>query len=276
MPPIHDNNKYVRIGNQTAFSAQSPELPFDFALNSGFDAFEWFSDKKSWGQGWDIMDADTQTRRRIREDAISHNITMSVHCPAEANPMSDDFKDTFIKHIEFACDIGASNINIHLFTEQGIEGYMKSLIPLIGITAKAKINLSIENTTITGPDDFNRLFSMINKTLPAIKHVGMCLDIGHANIFHETRNDFLRFIDRLDVPVIHIHAHENFGDIDNHQTLFTGPSKLNSLGLRGFVKRMTDRRFNGLIIMEQWPDPPELLINARLGLLDFFRDLPYA
>ncbi|WP_420266368.1 sugar phosphate isomerase/epimerase family protein [Candidatus Magnetominusculus dajiuhuensis] len=266
------DKRNVRIGNQTAFTAQPYELPFDFALNNGFDAFEWFSDKKSWGQGWDIGDATTQDRRRIREESLKRGLALSVHCPAHADPLSDGFSDVFFKHVEFACDVGASNINIHLFTEHGLENYLKSLLPLIDITAKARITLSIENTTITGPADFNRLFSML-RTLPA-KHVGMCLDIGHANIFHETRNDFLRYIDRLsnDVPIIHIHAHENFGDVDSHLTLFSGPSKSNTLGLRGFAARMINRRFSGMIIMEQWPSPPELLINARLRLLDFFRE----
>ncbi|MBF0403734.1 sugar phosphate isomerase/epimerase family protein [Candidatus Magnetominusculus xianensis] len=262
------DKKYIRIGNQTAFSSPQGRLPFDFAINNGFDAFEWFSDKKSWGQGWDIEDATRQDRQLIKEQSTRHNIALSVHVPAEANPLFDNFSDIFNKHVEFACDVGASNINIHLFTEHGIESYMKSLIPLINITANARIQLSIENTTITGPDDFNRLFSML--PIQNARHVGMCLDIGHANIFHETRNDFLRYIDRLDVPIVHIHAHENFGDRDSHMTLFTGPSQSNSLGLRGFSSIMKNRSFNGMIIMEQWPSPPELLINARLGLLDFF------
>ncbi|MCG6553722.1 MAG: sugar phosphate isomerase/epimerase [Candidatus Magnetominusculus sp. LBB02] len=262
----------VKIGNQTAFPAEPSELPFQFAIDNGFDAFEWFSDRKPWGQGWHIDDAGKEDRLRIRQQAHRHGIALSVHCPAEANPLSDGFQDLFNRHVEFACDVGASNINTHLFTEHGIENYLKSLTAAIEITARAKVRLSIENTTITGPDDFNYLFSLIKPL--AAKHVGMCLDIGHANIFHETRNDFIRYIDRLSnaVPIIHIHAHENYGDCDSHLTLFTGPSQTNSLGIRGFVKRMKERRFKGMIIMEQWPSPPELLINARHGLSDFFKD----
>ncbi|MBF0517823.1 MAG: sugar phosphate isomerase/epimerase [Nitrospirae bacterium] len=264
------DKRYVRIGNQTAFSAHPPWLPFEFAINNGFDAFEWFSDKKSWGQGWAVEDTGKEDRRRIKEESRRCNIALSVHIPAEANPLIDNFLDMFKRHVEFAIDIGASNINIHLFTEHGIDNYVRSLIPLIALTRSAGVTLSIENTTITGPDDFNYLFSKIN-ALNGADHVGMCLDMGHANIFHETRNDFIRYIDRLDVPIIHIHAHENFGDRDSHLTLFTGPSQSNSLGIRGFVNRMTGRGFSGMIIMEQWPHPAELLINARRGLLDFFR-----
>lgn len=263
----------IRIGNQTAFSAQRPELPFAFAIKNSFDAFEWFSDKKFGDQGWDIEDAGKKNRCRIRAISCMNDIALSVHVPAEADPLVSP--DIFTGHIDFAYDVGASLLNIHLFTEHGIEAYLKSLIPVIKNAAKAKIKLSIENTTVTGPDDFNRLFYMIKKLrgIPT-KHVGMCLDIGHANIFHETRNDFLGYMDRLsaDVPIIHIHAHENFGDRDSHLTLFTGPSKTNNLGLKGFVKRMIDRGFSGLIILEQWPEPPELLIDARTGLLDLYRN----
>jgi sugar phosphate isomerase/epimerase len=263
----------IRIGNQTAFSAQRQGLPFEFAIQNGFDAFEWFSDKKSPDQGWDIEDAGKTTRCRIRAISCMNDIALSVHVPAEANPIVSP--DIFIRHIDFAYGVGASLVNVHLFTEHGIEAYLKSLIPIIRITAKAHIKLSIENTTITGPDDFNRLFSMIKKLkgIPT-RHVGMCLDIGHANIYHETRNNILGYIDKLsvDVPVIHIHAHENFGDRDSHLTLFTGPSKTNTTGLKGFIKRMIDRGFNGLIILEQWPSPPDLLIEARTGLLDLYQN----
>ena len=36
----------VRLGNQTSCWAATPFEPFEFALASGFDAFEWFPDKK--------------------------------------------------------------------------------------------------------------------------------------------------------------------------------------------------------------------------------------
>lgn len=45
----------------------------------------------------------------------------------------------------------------------------------------------------------------------------MCLDMGHANLFPETRNDYVAYV-RLtsQVPIIHWHAHENFGSADDH------------------------------------------------------------
>jgi len=100
----------------------------------------------------------------------------------------------------------------------------------------------------------------------------MCLDLGHANLCASTRNDYLRFIDRLDprVPIVHIHAHENFGEADTHLPLFTGPSAGDPAGIEGFVERMKRRSFHGCIILEQWPQPPLLLGQARDRLIRMF------
>ena len=57
--------KQIRIGNQTSFSASTPILPFEYAIENGFDAFEWFPDKKEWGAGWDEKDINAETRRYI-------------------------------------------------------------------------------------------------------------------------------------------------------------------------------------------------------------------
>jgi sugar phosphate isomerase/epimerase len=104
--------------------------------------------------------------------------------------------------------------------------------------------------------------------------VGMCLDLGHANLCAATRNDYLGFIDQLEpeVPIIHVHLHENWGDDDSHLALFTGPAGQDGAGLRGFVQRMKQRGFSGSVILEQWPQPPSLLNQARQGLLQLWHE----
>jgi sugar phosphate isomerase/epimerase len=97
------------------------------------------------------------------------------------------------------------------------------------------------------------------------RSVGLCLDIGHANLFEGTRNDYLGYLDRLSarVPIVHVHAHENRGDHDSHMTLFTGPAGENPLGIEGLVRRLIERSYSGSIIFEQWPRPASLLATAR-------------
>jgi sugar phosphate isomerase/epimerase len=90
------------------------------------------------------------------------------------------------------------------------------------------------------------------------------LDIGHANLCASTHNQFIRYLDLLaaEVPLIHIHAHENYGDRDSHLTLFTGPAREDDSGIRAFVERLHRRVYRGAVILEQWPQPPQLLVEA--------------
>lgn len=255
----------VRIGNQTAFSASTVTKPFEYAVANGFDAFDWFHDKKESGEGWTISDISKEARVIIRDTALAHDIRLSVHAPWQSNPLRPDARELLLKDIEFAQDIGASLLNIHLYTDEGIASYVQAIIPLMKRLAQIRIKLSIENTPVTKPEDFNELFRRLgNLGSTDTAYVGMCLDLGHANLCEATRNDYLKFIDLLDpqVPIIHVHMHENYGDYDSHLLLFTGPAGKDPSGIRGFVERMKKRHFSGCIIIEQWPQPPSLLNEA--------------
>ena len=102
----------------------------------------------------------------------------------------------------------------------------------------------------------------------------MCLDLGHANLSSFSRNNFLKFLDLLDpdIPIIHIHMHENYGDNDSHLPIFTGPAGENDLGIQEFIHRMRKRRYSGSIIFEQWPEPPTLLNEARDRLYNMWNE----
>src|ERR1017187_6358946 len=261
--------RMIPIGNQTACWAATPMTPFDYAVANGFDAFEWFPDKKP-GAGWDESDLDATQRRNICETARARGIRLSVHARWQANPLQPDSVPLFLRDIELARDVGAALLNIHFYQEQGIAAYVEAIKPLIQQTAEVGLQLAIENTPYHSPEDFNELFAQLRK-LDSIstEHVGMCLDLGHANLCAATRNDFLKFLDRLDpgLPLIHLHLHENWGDHDSHLPLFTGPSGRDDSGIRGLMERIQRRNFSGSIILEQWPQPPSLLNQARDRLL---------
>ena len=260
----------IRIGNQTAFSASPPTAPFDYAVARGFDAFEWFPDKQETG-GWSEQDLTPGARDAIKRTAIADSIRLSVHVPWQADPLHPDFVDVFARERRFADDIGARLLNIHLVVDRGIAAYLLALLPVLKETCAAGLTVAIENTPFTGPDDFNVLFRQLREEgLGPPSSVGMCLDLGHANLFAETRNDYVRFVDLLDpqVPIVHVHAHENHGDADSHLPLFTGPSGRDPSGLLGIIERLKERGFTGSIILEQWPEPRDLLDRARGRLLE--------
>ncbi|MFA5353346.1 MAG: TIM barrel protein, partial [Thermodesulfovibrionales bacterium] len=245
-----------RIGNQTSLTTELLG-PFEYALSNRFSAFEWFPD------GWDVENIALRTREYIREMSRVRDISLSVHLPWHANPLRSSF-ELFRSNIFFAKEIGAGLVNIHFHEEEGTEAYLLAITPIIRLTAEEGIRLSIENTVHTGPEAFNRLFSAIHE-MGGAEHVGMCLDMGHANLCSETRNDYLGFLDLLNpsVPIIHLHVHENYGDADSHLPLFTGPSGSDPAGVRGLLNRLLKRGFSGSLILEQWPDPPSLLNEAR-------------
>jgi starch synthase (maltosyl-transferring) len=261
----------VRIGNQTSFSAVPVLLPFEYAAAHGFDAFEWLPDKKESGEGWTVEDIPATTRAVIRETAAAKDISLSVHMSIQARPLIQASDERYWKDIEFAKDIGATLFNIHFSPDDGIEAYAEAILPLAKILSQSKIKLSIENTFDTTPQDFNKLFKYLNKLHSHHNFaIGMCLDIGHANLCNSTRNDYLRYIDLLDpeTPIIHIHLHENYGDYDSHLPIFTGPAGTDPAGIKRLIARLKKRGFSGSIILEQWPQPAELLDDARNRILD--------
>jgi sugar phosphate isomerase/epimerase len=261
MPQIH-------IGNQTAYSAASALAPFDYALGNDFDAFEWFPDKKASG-GWDGSDLSPVQREQIQKTAKANGIRQSVHGRWDANPLDPNALILLNEDIDLAVDLGAALFNIHLYPEQGIEVYLTAIQPIIKKTSRAGLQLSIENSPLNPPEEFNQLFDALQKSGLPVSHVGMCFDIGHANLCAATRNDYLKYFTALrrSVPVIHLHLHENWGDADTHLPLFTGPAGQDTTGIKQFLTAVQARKYSGSMILEGWPQPPTLLNQARHRLL---------
>jgi sugar phosphate isomerase/epimerase len=257
----------IRIGNQTACSAAQTMDPFNFAIESRFDAFEWFSDKKN-GHGFSEGDFDAGARGHLRKTGELHDVRYSVHAPWQANPLHGDGSTLLYNSVDFAHDIGADIMNLHLYMDKGPEEYVRALLPVIQHASKKGVRVSIENTPITPPAEFNETFAAFWKSGVSRKDVGMCLDIGHANICDQTRFDYVRYLDELspEVPIIHLHLHENYGDADTHLTLFSGPAGENDAGVRAFLERLRKRKYEGAMILEQWPNPSTQLLKARARL----------
>ncbi|HFQ82192.1 MAG TPA: hypothetical protein ENK33_12600 [Desulfobacterales bacterium] len=275
---IENTHKSIRIGNQTAFMALTPLAPFFYAVENHFGAFEWFPDKKESGAGWDLGDINEEQRRFIKKTAQANEITLSMHASSWADPFRLESRKIFFDNIDFAGEIGAVLLNIHLSTEHGLADYVRAILPICNYCRAAGLRLAIENTPLTSPEDFNRLFALLReiKDTP-LDHVGMCIDLGHANLCSTTQNDYIGFLDRLDsqVPIIHAHLHENYGDYDAHLVIFTGPAAQNDRGVRLFFDRLAKRAYQGVIILEQWPDPPSLLNAARDRLIQIMADFTF-
>jgi phosphoglucan,water dikinase len=266
-----------RVGNQTAFSAGDPMAPFRFAMDHGFEAFEWFSDRKGdHGIAWDSLSAET--RRWIREEANQRGMTLAVHAPWQATPLDERGRAALKESVAFAADVGATVVVVHFDLRQGPEGFARGLRECAEYARERGVRLAAENTVHTSPDDCNRCMAAVRALGFGADTVGMCLDIGHANVCEATRYDYVRFVNSIDpqVRILHCHFHENWGDGDHHLLLFTGPAADNPTGVRLVLERLTERGFDGVITLEVWPNPPEKLLEARTRLEALAREAIHA
>src|SRR5260370_24967075 len=128
-------NQRIRIGNQTAIACADRLEPFAFALGHGFEAFEWFADKKvapdGTAAGWDEADIDEAARASIRDARRGHDVRFTVHAPWQANPLHPGGVELLFRSLEFARDIGADLVNLHLYTDEGAASYARSLTSAI-------------------------------------------------------------------------------------------------------------------------------------------------
>jgi sugar phosphate isomerase/epimerase len=255
----------IRVGNQTSKTASPITLPFEYALEKGYDAFEWFPDKDASGVGWEEKDLSMETRAWIRRSGLKRNILISVHGPLAADPFNSDPITSFNACLNLFEDIGGSLFNIHFPQEQALPDDLEAIKPLIFYIKAKGARLAIENVPSTSPEDVNMFFAALRNRRIPMGHVGLCLDLGHANLYNDTRNDYLRYLRGIheSVPVIHVHAHENCGYADSHLPLFSGPAACDESGVRAFCEWLKRRNFGGAVILEQWPDPPDLLDRAR-------------
>ncbi len=266
----------IRIGNQTAFSAARLLEPFEYALANGFDAFEWMPDRKADGAGWDEGDLDPSLRKEIRGAARAQGMRLSVHGRALIHAGQEQHDSLLPRDLRLAQDLGAVVLVLHLTPDVAMADFARALGKALREARTRDFAVAIENTPAATPSQFRELFAALagvrSSELPAI---GMCLDIGHANLCPATRNDYLGYLDQLDprVPINHLHLHENWGDEDTHLTLFTGPAEGQSQGVQGLLERLHRRGYAGSFILEQWPQPPSLLNRARDRLLKIWRDL---
>lgn len=258
----------VRIGNQTSKTASPLTLPFEYALKKRFDAFEWFPDKDASGTGWEEKELDAATRAWVRGCGIKRNIRFSVHTALGANPFQSDAAAAYGAGLSLLEDIGASLFIVHFAEGQDLRDYLDAIGPLIYDLGEKGARLAVENVPSTSPEDVNTFFALLKTAKVAAHRVGLCLDLGHANLHDATRNDYLRYIGGIsaDVPLIHVHLHENCGEADLHLPIFSGPAAHDESGVRAFAQWLKRRDFGGAIILEQWPDPPELLDQARRRL----------
>ncbi len=266
---------FLHVGNQSAFTAWPLTAPFHFAVVHGFDAFEWFPDKKSDGTGWAAPEFPIPEREFAFKTGRSRGMAISLHASTASTPLNATGRELLQQDITLARDVGATLLILHVDLTAGVDALVTALAPLIVQLREVNINLALENTVLTTPPQINELFARLQERGHLQEdRVGMCFDVGHANLCSATLDNYIAYLDQLDprVPILHVHLHENWGDTDAHLLVFTGPAGQDPAGIRTLIKRLESRSFMGSIILEQWPIPPELLVEARNKLQNLMRE----
>lgn len=254
-----------KFGLQTSYAVDSFKVIFPFALEHHAKAFEWFPDKKPDGAGFDIEDLSESNRKRIRNLAEQNNISLSLHVPMNANAYANGGRLILSHAFQLAQSINAKTVVMHIDLEHGKERFAQQLASILKVLPAYQIRLAIENIPTSTPADFNELFQKMHEIkTPNLKLLGMCFDMGHANLCPATSNDYIKYLDLLDasIPIFHVHLNENYGDKDAHLPLFTGPSKDTDVGIRMLIDRLEKRHFDGTLILEYWQTPPESLLKT--------------
>ncbi len=100
--------------------------------------------------------------------------------------------------------------------EHGLQENVKKSIQLLLQTCAPKgIRIALENinSELGSPQGVSRLVEEI-----AAPNLGMCLDLGHANLVE----DLPALVKKVAAKLIHIHASDNDGQKDSHQIPFEG------------------------------------------------------
>jgi sugar phosphate isomerase/epimerase len=113
--------------------------------------------------------------------------------------------------------IGIKQINFHMketeFTNEEIKNFNK----IIKFADKKGIEMIYENHVCSE--------EVIFRVLETFPKVNFCLDIGHLNVAihkREFKMNLDKFIGKVKLRLVHIHAHNNFGEKDEHSSLDKG------------------------------------------------------
>ena len=137
----------------------------------------------------------------------------------------------------------ASILVLHIDLEEGadtnkaLNNFRKSLEELLVVASRKGIRIAIENThalTVSG-----KLRELI-KDYPE-KDVGICLDIGHANIFEDPFDAIKKAGKRL----IHTHFHDNDGNSDLHLCVGKG-----TIDWKRVAKAVSKINYQGVLMLE--------------------------
>jgi sugar phosphate isomerase/epimerase len=205
---------------------------------------------------WEIVGDLHQLLPAIRDDFLeltpSFDMEFSLHAPfndlniAALNEHLREIALDYLKEsIILSEELGIKLISLHpghlcpsgVYDLELVKKTNKDSIQELARFAEDRsVNLALENMPVkhwTLGNTASDILELINDT-----QLGICFDIGHANIMDEI-NEFLEHMNKI----INVHIHDNMGRRDEHLVLGEG-----NIDITGIVNKLTTGYSGNLII----------------------------
>ncbi|MFA6224072.1 MAG: sugar phosphate isomerase/epimerase [Desulfomonilaceae bacterium] len=165
----------------------------------------------------EIAIANAGARRMWWESGIINGgmgkFFLMAHGPLEDDPYdSANLWNRYLPNLMATVDtlsrMSIHSLNIHfLMDSRFVSGIVLAekrgvLAELVQYAGKNSVVINLENLSETAED--------IEPVLDEVPHLGMTLDVGHANLYC-SQNKSLSFIEKLGKSIRHVHLHDNFG-----------------------------------------------------------------
>lgn len=191
----------------------------------------------------------------LRDIRGSYGLEYSVHAPFAGINIAIQSKpllNATLKRLKQSI-INANALNCHIWVfhpgmKTGISMFypgmdwarnLESVRLLLKVADNYGVEVAIENVIsmflMRKVEDFEKFHSEINE------NVGLTLDIGHANINGQVED----FLTKLSDRIVHVHAHDNLGEIDQHLGIGYG-----NIDWENVAKLLEKANFDKLIVIE--------------------------
>lgn len=198
---------------------------------------------------------DRKRVAELKEINSTYGVEFAVHAPFAGmnislesdhllNSMLKRLKESIVNAAELDCKMWifhpGSRSAISLFYPG--KDWMRNLEScrlLLRFAREHDLKIGIENIMgsflLKSVADFQKFYDELDE------EVGLVLDTGHANLYGEVEGFLKAFPDRL----AHVHAHDNFGQTDQHLGIGYG-----NIDWKSFGELFKKTNFNGLVIVE--------------------------
>lgn len=191
----------------------------------------------------------------LRDIGESHGLKYSVHAPFAGINIAVQSKpllNATLKRLKQSI-INANSLNCHIWVfhpgmKTGISMFypgmdwarnLESVRLLLKFAGNYGVEVAIENVIsmflMRNVEDFKKFYTEINE------NVGLTLDTGHANINGKVED----FLTKLSDKIVHVHAHDNLGEIDQHLGIGYG-----NIDWEETAKLLKKANFDKVIIIE--------------------------